>query len=310
MTQRLLLFCCAALALTLAIGCSDDNSTDSQKQTGNLDDPEFQVALAAMANLGGEGFALLEEIYGTIGNIADGPSSVAVRNEASRSAAIADTLVYHESSQYWYHGMGMVETTYVADTMVITEWTVTDSVQFVQGGAPVQYPDSEFVTAVVIGARHSGYSQTSDDSLVAGLAVMISGDPGELAAGGDIVLDGGGYFRGTLGILGPEIGCEFDFLFTEDYNNIGLNLDDVFEYDGCPTSGSLTHAGNLDMYCAGPTDTVDVSGNWSAGFTFAGETISYVFENATTRWTGSTTCGELHTASSAYMLSSFTRHQY
>lgn len=306
MTKSLLVLIAAALALTLALGCSDDNGTNSQKETGDPNDPDFQAAMLAMADLSGQGFDLMEEIYGTIGTIAGGPDQIA-RYNSPGEAAVGDTLLWHESSQYWYHGMGAVETTYVADTMVITEWTVTDSIQFLHSGTPVQYPDSQFLTAIVLGARHTGYSQKSDDSLVAGLALMISGAPGDLAAGGDAVIDGDGHFRGTLGFFGPEAGCEFDFLFTEDYNNIGLNLDDVFEYDGCPTSGMLTHAGNLDIHCETPTDTVDVSGNWSAAFTFAGESISYVFENATTRWTGSTTCGELHTTSAANRLTALNR---
>lgn len=293
MIKRLLLISFAALTF-IAIGCSDDNGTDSRKQTGDPNDPEFQAAMTAMTNLSGGSFEFLGEIYGTIGTIAAGPSAVSGRNAAHSAQGVGDTIIYHESSQYWYHGMGWSDTSYVADTMVITQWNVSDSVQFRHSGVPVQYPDSALVTSLIVGARRSGYSEKSDDSLATGLAVTISGAAGELAAGGDAVIDGAGYFRGTLGFFGPDAGCEFDFLFTENYNDIGLNLDNVFEGPGCPTSGSLVHAGSLDIYCAGLSDTIDVAGNWSAGFTFSASTISYVFENATTRWTGSTTCDELH----------------
>ena len=80
--------------------------------------------------------------------------------------------------------------------------------------------------------------------------------------------------------------CSFDINMATVLSNIALNVNN----DECPSAGSIIHNGSMSISCTGDT-TFSFNDNWTISQTFSGGNSTVVFENSTTRWEVTDSCG-------------------
>ena len=274
------------LGLTTFLGCSDDEkSTNPALQEGDTLDPTF-VAFK-------EGFDGVDEYTGMMLDVMFSMADSVMSNPANPNnkpvvvptslEVEADSLLvtYHALSQYWYF--------YFLQTSGLDTMEIVDSIQFLHGSTPVQWPDSALLSGMKSGL--SLYWQMGVAVVTASQAVDLVGDFPNL---GVITANGSQELNITLiddnvDVNSDSMFCHFVFTFTTDFNDVVFRLS---QFDnGCPLSGTIVSTGTAGINCMGETDSVKYSGSWAVTQTFNGDTITWVFENETTRWTQTEPCG-------------------
>lgn len=277
-----------AIAVAVFTGCSDDEkATNPVLQEGDTLDPTF-VAFK-------EGYDGVDEFTGmllnvmfnmvdTVMNDTNNPNTKPVVIPTSLGVQ-ADTLMitYHSASQYWYF--------YILETSGLDSVELIDSIQFIQGTTPVQWPDMTQLTEMKSGL--SVYWAMGEAVVTASQAVSLAGDfatMGLVTANGSQQLNVT-YTDHNVDINSDSMFCHFNLAFTSNFNDVVVLLT---EFDsGCPSSGTIVSTGTAGINCMGETDSVDISGSWTVTQTFAGDSMTWVFENATTRWTQTESCGTI-----------------
>jgi len=275
--------------LALAAGCGDDEkpTAPTTKATGDLDDPEFRRVENTLSAAVEYGEMLLNNTWYVIGQVGDSTPGVADDGRPTRqpftpsSEGDSTLLVYHSASQYWYFFAQEIMAQ-MTDTLTIT---LRDSVQFLQATGPVQWPDSALLTGINMGGRLSLVLTNGDSAAAAHvLAVM-----GQLSSGGDVTINGTQDFLvdSHHGADSCEVFADVHATATDIEMNLASN-----QSGGCPYGGVLWYRGNFDIACTGDP-AVDFADVFTITGTFQGNnTIAYVVENSTTRWTFTETCGD------------------
>lgn len=288
MKRMLLMAFMAAFVMVFVVGCDEDDATtntETTKITGDLNDPAFlsmQGGLDEVESFDGEMFDMLFGLIDTILVMAPNGGKI-VRQSSHSLGANADSVsvAYHQSSGYWYAYASIDEIVWTSDTTSDTaSIIIEDSVQFLQGSMAVQWPDSALLTAIKTGA--------SVDVTFTGGSVTASQNftiAGAIIAEGDVTVNGTNAVDVSATLLE---GCTFALSMTGSATNIVLNIAAI-QNDVCPTSGMLVSTGSISLECVGDT-TVSFSDSWTITETFAGETITVVAENSTTRWTFTDSC--------------------
>ena len=267
-----------ALALLLAAGCDDDPAGPNEKQTGDLNNPEYLQLIGSMESSELYTGMLLDNIF----NVTDavfGEGAHGVSGDRSYPIAVtgieADSvyLIYHPNSQYWYWYLQSV-----ADTLTTT---IIDSVQFLHAEGPVQWPDSTLLTGIHTGAllqmAFSSGSEIEADQL---LTIM-----GDIVSRGDITLNG----AQSIDMLFLADSCTATMDMGTTATEVALNIAHV-DGSGCPESGVFRHQGTVGIECTGQGN-LSFSDSWTIVQTFTGnDTHTVVAENSTTRWTFSGDC--------------------
>lgn len=291
-TVKRILILLLSLGLVLAVvyGCSDDDgpTEPNDLQTGSLDDPEFQLAQEAFFDA--EDFS--DEMFDWMELFIDSIFFEAAQQSSSSSFTaklLADTIwvTYHEDSEYWYLYFRHDDTTWDGDAVQeVTTTRLYDSMQFLHGDVPQQWPDSNLLTGIANGALLTVGTLTGLGSATATQDITITGAAGELAHEGDVVLAGTRTF--ALGIVGEGGQCTADLEASATATAIALNIA-ASEEGACPESGRLVHVATIALACTGDT-TFSFSDTWRFDQTFYGDSIKVVVENSTTRWTFTDTC--------------------
>lgn len=292
MKKILILLMSLGLLLAMVMGCGDDETTPTEPedlQTGSIDDPGFQLAQEAVDNaedFSDEMFDRMERIIDSVFFMKSQLS--AAGNAVTGSAADEVFLVYNEDSDYWFLYFEGEETIYGQGDVVedIVTITLFDSIQFLHGLNPVQWPDSALLTGIANGAALAVTTQSGLGNANATQQVTIEGAPGEIAFAGDVILDGIRTF--DLGLTNEGGSCVIALEATATATEIALNITDS-EEGACPQSGNLVHVATISIECTGDT-TFSFSDTWTFDQTFFGDTIQVVVENTTTRWTFTDTC--------------------
>jgi len=69
---------------------------------------------------------------------------------------------------------------------------------------------------------------------------------------------------------------------TSSLTDIMMNLA-VMDAGGCPSSGTASYSGTINLACVGDT-SFTFNDNWTVAQTFTGTAVHYVVENSTHRW--------------------------
>lgn len=285
MKRIFLLSVMAAFVMVFAIGCDeDDAATNDNKVTGDLNDPVFlsmQGNLDEIESFDGQMFDVLFGIIDTVFDMA--PGAKITRSSSHSLGANTDSVsvAYHANSGYWYAYASFTEIVPTSDTTADTMTVVIeDSVQFLAGAMSMQWPDSATLTAIKTGANVA--ATFPEGSLSANQNFTIAG---EIVTEGDVTVNG---TNGVSVSMGNLENCTFAVTMTGNATNVVLNLTTI-DLDDCPTAGTLVSTGNINLQCTGE-QAVSFNDTWTITETFAGEIITIVAENSTTRWTYTDTC--------------------
>lgn len=286
----------AAVVFSLAGGCSKDDSgpTEPNNQETGLDSAG-KAFIDSLVDENGFGSvdmtmsltdALMDSLWPTFFSSPDG------RGMPVQLAAGEDSIIFEGALDTTYSGEWWVinYTATIIDTYDGTSVHVVsnDSIQFLAGATPMQYPDST-VTAFNI-RNHA--TLVVGDSLTWGrvhhaLNFAVDFD----AVDPTMTLNGSG--NDTLhATVGANGNC--DLTLTN-----GATLTDVVFETGeaageCPTSGSMSMSFTIDLSCSGigtSLDTLNINGSWTITATFANGVETINFNDGTTSWSKTQECG-------------------
>ncbi len=273
----------AMTGLVYIAGCSDDNKTSTSsitKPMGDTLDPVFvgarQALSDAMDSIPLDLEAMINGLWGVLDSMAALPSAKPM------SILQPDTVWFNNDNNYWYA---------VEETSDLFYRYQIDSLQFMHGNTAVQWPDTALLTRIN-GGMFAVVTYGVVNKAIAGDTVFkytsrgsISGAPGSIAAYGDVAITGSGniYIHPVLTKDALELFCGYELNDNYQINNIQMNLITVFELDGCPESGNITHNAALTLTCSGDT-TFTNTDNWYLQQSFANDSTYYVVENSKHRW--------------------------
>lgn len=296
MKKIVFLILSAALAVTFVwiAGCSSNSTDPTPKTVGDTTSVEFQTVSNALENAESVDGMIIDGTFELIGTFF---ATAAPRENKPASAA---DPIFHEASMYWYRVETATETTFVSghpDSIEnISDWTRTDSLQFRNSGTPAMFPNPDSLNEIRAGVLLDGYATMTDDSIHAARHITIAGEPGSLAAMGDVTINAGGTTSAFLSITSyandTVATCNFGLNMASSWNNLSANLSNIIDSGGCPTAGTIVWAGQLSLDCVRADNGLSINGGWTYVQTFAGDQVTRVFENSTTRWTETSTCGD------------------
>ncbi|MEW6413244.1 MAG: hypothetical protein AB1483_12360 [Candidatus Zixiibacteriota bacterium] len=288
--RKLILFAVIiGLALSVVVGCGDDDDTPTTpivKDDGELNDPEFLAALEAYYTAGSMSDMMLGWIDILIDTVFEDSALLSASGKPIVITATSDSVygTYHSTSNYWYFYASAVDTIFGQGQVVedIVTFLLEDSIQFLHGTTPVQWPDSTLLTAIKNGVALTLDSGEGD--LTAGQFLTLTGD---IVMRGDVTLTGSRSFDMAIYDESDDT-CTLTLDMTTTASSIEGNLT-VLEEGGCPSAGSLTNAGIIGINCSGDS-AWSFNDNWVVTETFYGDSSVVVFENTTTRWTFTDYC--------------------
>ena len=277
------------VSLTFLSGCDEDEATNPpEKAVGDTLDPIFVAIEEGFKGVDeATGFLLDQSIGFVLFILYDTSESVAGKvpfgTESLESASDSVVFTYHSSSQYWYFYVSSADTS--GDTVL--SLTFEDSIQFLHGDNPVQWPDSTELTGIKAGISFSMY-MTPGDTLSASQNFTIFGD---IPGFGDVVINGNGQVTAAGDFDSDSLGsCHGSLIMTQTISDVDVNLTDLEEENACPNSGVIYYTGAVNLECVGD-GSLEFHDNWTITQTFSGDYITTVFENSTTVWTVTYTCG-------------------
>ncbi|MEW5993724.1 MAG: hypothetical protein AB1744_04925 [Candidatus Zixiibacteriota bacterium] len=277
--------------LAFVAGCDDDGETTgpAKKETGDPNDPIFVQVDSGFSEFSELTPMMLMMSLTFIDSVFSSQPAPGKPLEDPVSAGIAsDSFLktYHSNSQYWYFYLGHWDTIPSGDTTF--SMVLEDSIQFLHDTMPVQWPDLASLTGVNVGASFSinVADSATDAQISAGQVASITGDIPRL---GDVVITGSGQMSAGATYSDMSDTCSIAFNMSQTISDVYLNLTTIMN-DGCPDSGALIHSGQLSIGCTGDT-VFSFSDNWTISQTFYGDSTRIVYENSTTRWEYTDTCG-------------------
>jgi hypothetical protein len=263
------------LLAAVFVGCSsdDDNGTGSTAKTRGSDyDLGYLLALNTVSNYD---HCHVDRIQCLLDLCRE------VENAAALGVlqSLTPTPLYHASSGYWF--MEHTDTSYYGIEVC------QDSVQFLQSGVPVEIPESELLTEIRSGTHWvlydtstvalGGYFGLEDVHCTIDLSLSMSGEAGEIAAAGNVILNSTTSFDG----LPPEQSSDCDYY--DDIVAVGDNLGMNLTVDNCPKSGEISYSGRMTLACPPPAPSFDNS--WTAKETFSNNGyVTWHFENESYYW--------------------------
>ena len=288
MKRFLLLMCLAisVLAINLFIGCSSSGTDPVTKETGDLNDPEFQQIMGVTGESGEFTGMMFDYLGGMIDSVLSHPDNPnAVSSKMNNNAfASADSIMFtfHSESGYWYLYFASADTIFGDfGHFEVISLDIEDSIKFYHGTAGVQWPDSALLTKVHNGAFFE-FGFGSNLHMGTFWDVTVEGE--DIFTIGDIVVNG---TNGAAIAMNDSEGCSINANLNGTISNIAIN---ILAEDDCPSSGFIRQVGNIELSCTGDT-TYSYNDSWMILETFNNGVIDVVFENSTTRWTFTDTCG-------------------
>ncbi len=268
----------ATFALAGFVGCSDDEETVIGPSAADSAKVEMVFSeFDEMNSVNGEMLFLTLEIIDQVMNPGGG------RKIASPEADIL--LTWHGDSEYWY--CTAEDTSDSGDEV----FHYVDSVQFLHGSTPVQFPIDSLLTEVRSDMR---LTVTGDhiDTASAWHSVALTMED----ARSDTLT-----VSGTGGLLAQVTETEIDDNDTticDVYFNLGFvytslvfdvsSLGDEDEL-GCPLTGTLASTGSIDIDCTG-ADAGSVSGSWAVSQVFDHGEMDYTIQFGGFTFRGTETC--------------------
>lgn len=276
----------ALTSVTMLAGCSGDDNGSAptnpyNKQIGNFDDEVFQTAFVRFQWSVEYGQGMLDEAFGMIDSLPD--------SDGAPAQASSDTAEWHDASRYWVRE-------YTRQQSGGTSYRYVDSVQFLQNTTPVKYPDPALLTALKIGSRHSLSYRDLEDSLAIGVNVIISGAAGAIGSRGNVAINGSGYLHSVLTSHdhydNDNEDCALALDFVTKYEDVRVNINNVFYGIACPAGGKIRHNGFMTTTCVPAADSLNYQKRWSCIAIYDGQETRLEMEDPTYRWIFEVPCDQ------------------
>lgn len=280
----------------MAAGCSEESKPNEPLPDGDPDSQEyqeFQESSSMIDESNDEMLAGVFEMADMIGDMQGGGTSVG-SSEPGRlnyiPAAVADSFLatYDSATQYW--------TAYLSytDTLTGSNFIHSCSLQFVQGDAAVQWPDSLLVTQINSGAIFTANlaGDNGEATIEATHDWSISGAAGEIGAEGDVVINGEATFSLVGGGSDSNGTCNAEINFSQNSVDVEVNLTSLSTGESCPSAGSHVKVGSAQIECSGQNGTGTWNRNWSVTYTFTPGEVNIVAQNGINQWTYDGPCPE------------------
>jgi hypothetical protein len=277
--------------LVYIAGCSNDNKSTTSSTTkpmGDTLDPVFIGANQALEGAKDSLPAALGAMVGGLWGVVD--SMGALKSEKPLGAMQPDSVWFNSDNNYWYA---------LEETSDIYYRYQIDSLQFMHGNTAVQWPDTNLLTRINGGVYAVVTGGILDKALVGDTVFKytfqgsMSGEAGSIAHYGDVAISGSGniYIDFLPAKDASDLSCGYEIDDNYQINHVQLNLITVFELDGCPVSGNVTHNAGLTLACTGDTTFANTD-NWYLQESFANDSTYYILENSVHRWETSEACSD------------------
>jgi hypothetical protein len=262
------------LAALFAVGCGD-NKESNPLTPGDPDDPGFVIVTDQIQGIDG----MTTEMLGTTLNIVD-----QVMNQQPAAKPGVYTLEYHETSGYWYYYDSYTD----GET---SQFTVVDSIQFLEGSNAVQYPDPELLTQVNSYLTLTGTS-TGDgtDGIIHQNIVITTPTP----ASDTLIINGNGDISASYSytdyIDTDSTVCSGTFDLQMNIDGISLVTSELQTELSCPYAGTVAYSGSIDAMCSGGGNDALATGTWSVTQEFDQGTMSVMVISGNNSWSMTEQC--------------------
>ncbi len=273
--KRILLFGGVALGLALAglFGCGDDDVTNPELKTGELDDPEFLAAVQALDQSGVDDVAK-EMYYGFQDFVWSifmdfGPgTSREVPHQAQQGPI--PVMWYDETTGYWHRvrsgaelGWGIME----------------DSLQFMTASGPSPLPAEDSLTECFMGSSEV-FGENADTNLFRSRLYSFAW---------------GGPDNPVLTLNGSQTTAQHAMITIKQAQLTAFEVSATSKVTGavldpsvdpvCPDGGEVTSTVTiLTSWSTGDT-ILTFNGVWHIGQTFSTDSTIVVMDNGSTQWT-------------------------
>ena len=270
-----------ALVLAFAgAGCL--GGEDSNPLTpGDVDDPAFEAFTAEFDAIDeGTGF-MVESMF----EIVDGIFNSAPGTPPTVASEFQYSLEWDAAAGHW------VASVSGSDVESGTAFSLSHTVQFIQDGDAVQYPDPELVDRI----------SSSTEMDLSGEGINSAGGTQDMVIDveqleTDVLLTLNGSGTANLDVTHVETTetgsttCDVALNFTATVSDIQIWGSDTGEEGGCPLGGDISYQGSSSIVCSGEGGEVNVSGNWGVTQTFSESGIATRVTHGDNFWTTEESC--------------------
>ncbi len=297
MKRLLLILLTMLLGAGLVItGCDESSSDSEEKQIGTEDDPNFQFMTEMVGQGNFEHLVNLINISMALPMYAEDAAKESPLLNAADDGIVYLNVNSYDTSNYWHIFSCSVIVGNTDDSM---HYGGIDSIRYGNGAGGYMYePDSTTTTMDI--RTHFDLTENSEYETVDvsnHASFVITGEYGveEFSASGTSIDSVDIHFVGDSGE------CDLNMDYVHTLNDILID-EVVATMDGCPLTGTASFAYNVGLSCTGSSelDSLNVNGGWTADFVFNDGEMTYTYENATTRWTGTEQCRTRTTAKGAW----------
>jgi hypothetical protein len=247
----------ALVLLVAAFGCGDEQSPLTP---GDVNDPDFEMFMTQFESIDQGTGLMVDAMF----DIVDGVINSNPENPPTVIGAYEVNLEYDDLNDEW------VGTFTASDSEAGFALSVTNRIQFIDGGVAVQYPDeatldrvSSSLSMEVTGEgieNMSGYQDLTLDleHQAQDILLTINGTGGWAAA---VSFTEPGQTTGTT--------CDISMDFGMTARNIQMYASQAGSSSegSCPIAGSMSYSGSADIGCTGE-NTASVTGSWSVSRSF------------------------------------------
>ena len=246
--------------ILLLTGCNDSTTTLTP---GDPNDPSFQSFQDGFGDLETSTNSMTNAAFNVMGDVVNGNTAKPVFQ------GITYTLNYNETTQFWVAHL-------VLDNGAGSVATFTDSVQFIQNGHPIQYPNvlaldyaRSFLT---LNAQGPEGSATGFQNITVTPTVHDSTITAAVNGSGGLE---GSFTHSHTDSTGTT-DCVLNAAFSSTYSHLVWDVTHGSQGQ-CPLSGTFIHSGDLHVVCTG-AHPGDAEKHWvvTASFENGTGTVSVV----------------------------------
>jgi len=242
----------AVCALTGFVGCSDDDETVLGPTAA--DSAKVEMIFGEFDDMGEVNGLMLNSTMHFIDSI----MTAAGAGKTAAGVEIHVTLEWHAASEYWY--CTAVDTS-DSDGEV---FNFVDSIQFLHGTTPVQFPVDSLLTEIRSDMRLTVVGEDIDTAFAWQNVVLTMENP----ESDTLIISGTGGLLAEVSEMEIEgtdtTVCDVYFNLGFVYTGLVFDLSSVGEGGelGCPLEGTLAATGSVDINCTGANEG-SVSGAWA-----------------------------------------------
>lgn len=246
----------AMVLLLFSVGCGGDDTAPLTQ--GDPGDPEYQMMAEQFSGVDLTTQLMAEMVFDAIDGI-----TAAQAGTTPAAGQFNQAIEWDESSAKWNSTL-----TY-EDTQEQLTFSATSSIQFIQGGSPIQYPESfESLDEVRSNLSMQMTGQGISDASFSQNLVITAPDQT-----GNITLNGSSRHQIGITFSDQTRTCTMDADFDGSITGVRFNP----SAEGCPTQGTVRYSGRMAAACTGDGQfSSDRSWSVRQDFTPEGMTIEFI----------------------------------